>query len=99
MLDCKTWMLCNLSDMFAWAYGIQKLKRVQIPKKNLKKKKRIIIIPPTPEKAFGHNQLPIPNRKLENKRRKIQISLKLNPKYIPKNYFLSCMDYDWPVIS
>lgn len=52
MLDCKTWMLCNLSDMFAWAYGIQKLKRVQIPKKNLKKKEKDYYYTPHTREGF-----------------------------------------------
>lgn len=73
MLYCKTWMLCNPSDMFAWAYSllIQKKEKKGVQIINKKRKVIIIIIIiitlPIPEKAFGHNQLPIPNRKLENK--------------------------------
>lgn len=42
MLYCKTLMLCNPSDMFAWAYSLlilkNKIKRVQIIKRNKKEK-------------------------------------------------------------
>lgn len=47
----------------------------------------IIITLPIPGKAFGHNQLPIPNKKLENKIKKTEISIKPNLKYFPRVNF------------
>jgi len=52
--------------------------RVQIinnKRKKFKKRKLkcILLHSPTPEKAFGHNQQPIPNRELENKFKKVNV--------------------------
>lgn len=64
MLYCKTWMLLNPSDMFAeHTLFTHKIKGCNIIKMNYKRLKMIIITLPIPEKAFGHNHLPIPSRK------------------------------------
>lgn len=65
-------LICLPEHTVTYLKEEKKENRVQIVKKNRNKSDFIIITLSTPEKAFGHNQLPIPNRKIKLRKYRYQ---------------------------